>query len=90
MKMKLEPLRIPKLEMHGSLVKIYLPSDDKDFYKEVFPLMMNALDRVSNIKCRVTQENSNARVEVNFLSEVSDGEAGKIEQLEHLIEIMKV
>ncbi len=90
MKIKLEPLRIPKLELHGSLVKIYLPSDDKDFYREIFPLVMNALDRVSDIKYRVTQENSSARVELTFLSDVSIAEVGKLERLERLIEVVRV
>ncbi|HQT90517.1 MAG TPA: hypothetical protein PL001_00635, partial [Candidatus Kryptobacter bacterium] len=88
LKIKLEPLRIPKLELRGEQVKIYLPSDDKDFYRESFPLIMNALDRVSDIKHRVTQENSSARVEVTFLPDTSGGEGGKIGRLERLIEIM--
>ncbi len=88
LKIKLEPLRIPKLETRGSQAKIYLPPDDKDFYREIFPLIMNALDRVSDIKHRVTQENSSARVEVTFLSEAPAGEEGKIERLERLIDIM--
>lgn len=90
LKISLEPLRIPKIDLRGAVVNIYLPSDDKDFYKEIFPLMMNSLDRVSDIKYRVTQENSNARVEVNFVSNAADGQSGKIDRLERLVEVMKV
>jgi transcription-repair coupling factor (superfamily II helicase) len=90
LKIRLEPLRIPKLEVHDAVVKIHLPSDDKDFYREIFPLLMNALDRVSDVKHRVTQENSSAQVEITFLSDVSGGENGKVERLERLVEIMRV
>ena len=90
LKIKLEPLRIPKLELRGEQVKIYLPSDDKDFYRESFPLIMNALDRVSDIKHRVTQENSQARVEITFSSNPRDEKGAKIDMLERLIEILMV
>ncbi len=88
LKIRLEPLRIPKVEMHGALATIHLPSDDKEFYQEIFPLMMNALDRVGDVKHRITQENSSARLEVTFLSDAAAEEAGKIERLERLIEVM--
>ncbi len=90
MKIRLEPLRIPKLEMRGKRINIYLPSDDKDFYREIFPLIMNALDRVADIKCRITQENSSAKIEVEFHPDGSDNAAGKISGLERLIEIMRI
>ena len=90
MKIKLEPLRIPKIEMHGAAVKIYLPSDDPDFYKESFPLMMNALDRVEDVKHRITQENSQAHVEITFTSQLSHTGGEKIERLERLIDLMRV
>ena len=38
LKIKLEQLRIPKLEMTGSSVKLHLPSDDQNFYRDIFPL----------------------------------------------------
>ncbi len=90
MKIKLEPLRVPKVEMHGSSVKIHLPSDDQDFYKESFPLMMNALDRVEDVKHRITQEESQARIEITFTSQLSHTGGEKIERLERLIDLMKV
>ena len=90
LKMKLEPLRIPKLEMHGAEVKLYLPSEDKEFYKEIFPAMMNSLDRVADIKHRVTQEKSQARVEITFISDIPHSAGEKIERMERLIEVMKI
>ncbi len=89
-KIAVEPLRIPKLEMHGAVVKIHLPSDDQDFYKEIFPMMMNALDRIGDIKHRITQENSNARLEVTFVSKGPSEKEGKLDRLERLLEIIKV
>ncbi|MCL4540098.1 MAG: transcription-repair coupling factor, partial [Bacteroidetes bacterium] len=90
LKIKLEPLRIPKIEMHGAAVKIHLPSDDKDFYKEAFPLMMNALDLVEDVKHRIMQENSQASVEITFTSQLSHTGGEKIQRLERLIDLMRV
>ena len=90
LKMKLEPLRIPKLEMHGAEVKLYLSSEDKEFYKEIFPAMMNSLDRVADIKHRVTQEKSQASVEITFISDIPHSAGEKIERMERLIEVMKI
>ncbi len=89
-KITLERLRIPKLEEHEKLISIFLPADDQDFYKEIFPQMMNALDRISDIKHRVTQENGSAKVEITFLPGPGDGQPGKMDRLERLIDVMKV
>ena len=51
--------------------------------------MMNSLDRVSDIKHRVTQEKSMARVEITFASNVPHSDREKIERLERLIDAMK-
>ncbi len=88
LKIMLEPLRIPKIEMHGADVKMHLPSDDQEFYKEIFPTMMNALDRVGDIKHRVTQEKSQAMVEITFISDLPHTDTEKIERLERLVEVM--
>ena len=90
LKIGLEPLRIPKVEMKAATVDIILPSDDHEFYKEIFPLMMNALDRIGDIKYRVTQENANAKVEVKFVSGGSESEGAKIDRLERLVEVLKI
>ncbi len=90
LKIKLEPLRIPKIEMHGASVKIYLPSDDQEFYKETFPLMMNALDRIEDVKHRITQESAQARVEVAFTSQLPHTDGEKLVRLERMIDLMKV
>jgi transcription-repair coupling factor (superfamily II helicase) len=89
-KIKLEPLRIPRLEMRGPEVRLNLPSDDQEFYKEIFPSMMNSLDRVDDITHRVTQEKSQAKVEIKFTSNIPHNEREKIERLERLIEVMKI
>lgn len=89
LKIRLEPLRIPKVEMHGASVKLLLPSDDQEFYKEIFPSMMNALDRIGDIRHQVTQEKSLAKVEITFLSDIPHTDGEKIERLERLIEVMK-
>lgn len=90
LKIRLEPLRIPKLEMREKEVKLYLPSDDQTFYKEIFPSIMNSLDRVEDVKYRVTQEKSQAKVEIIFISTVHHSDGEKIERLERLIEVMKI
>jgi transcription-repair coupling factor (superfamily II helicase) len=90
LKIKLEPLRIPKLEMHGAIVKLHMPSDDQEFYKEIFPMIMNALDRVDDIKHHITQEKSQARLEITFTSTLPHNDGEKIERLERLIEVMKI
>jgi transcription-repair coupling factor (superfamily II helicase) len=90
LKIKLEPLRIPKLEMHNSNVKLHLPSDDEEFYREIFPSIMNSLDRVRDIKHRVTQEKSQARIEISFTSGLPHNGSEKIERIERLIEVMKI
>ena len=90
LKIKLEPLRIPKLEMRDGTVKLHLPSGDQEFYKEIFPPMMNSLDHVSDIKHRVTQEKSQAKVEITFTSAMAHNDGEKIERLERLIEVMKI
>lgn len=90
LKIKLEPIRIPKLEMHGATIKLHLPSDDQEFYKEIFPSMMNSLDRVADIKHRVTQENSRAKVEIDFISTIPCNDEEKIDGLERLIEVIGI
>ncbi len=90
LKINLEPLRIPKLEMHGASVKLQLPSDDQEFYKEIFPSMMNSLDRVEDIKHNVIQEKSQARLEITFVSPLPHNDGEKIERMERLIEVMKI
>ncbi len=89
LKIKLEQLRIPKLEMTGSSVNFHLPADDQNFYREIFPIMMNSLDRVSDIKHRVTQEKSVAKIEITFTSNFPHSDGEKIERLERLIDAMK-
>ncbi len=89
LKMRVEPLRIPKVEMRGATVNLNLPSDDQEFFREIFPSMMNSLDRVGDIVHRVTQEKSQAKVEITFVSDVSHTDREKIERLERLIELIK-
>lgn len=90
LKIRLEPLRIPKLEMRGAAVKLYLPSDDREFYREIFPSMMNSLDRVNDVKHCVTQEKSQAKVEITFTSALPHNDGEKIDRLERLVEVMKI
>ncbi|HUI31540.1 MAG TPA: transcription-repair coupling factor [Candidatus Acidoferrales bacterium] len=90
LKIKLEPLRIPKLEMRGSVVKLQLPSDDQEFYKEIFPSMMNSLDRIKDIKHGIAREKSLANLEITFTSTMAQNDAEKVERLERLIEVIKI
>ncbi len=90
-KMVLEHLRIPKLEEHDALISIYLPSDDQEFYKEIFPQMMNAVERIGDIKHRITQENASAKVEITFVSTKPGSDHGtSLDRLERLIDVVKV
>ena len=90
LKINLESLRIPKAERHEQKVKLYLPAGDEEFYKEIFPSMMNALEHVADIKYRVTQEKSQAWVEITFMGEAPQASREKVEGLLRLVEVLKV
>jgi transcription-repair coupling factor (superfamily II helicase) len=90
LKIKLESLRIPKLELRGQNVTLYLPADDQDFYKEIFPAMLNFLDKIEDIKYRVAQENSRVKVEIVFVSHFPIGGTERINSIMRLIDTMKV
>jgi len=90
LKIRLEPLRIPKLEMRGTTARLLLPSNDQEFYRDIFPSIMNSLDRVVDIKHRVAQEKSQASVEIAFVSAIPHDDGEKVERLERLIEVIKI
>lgn len=89
LKIKTEALRLPKVDMRDSKVTFHLPAEDETFYKEIFPVMMTALERISDIQHRVAQEKSQAIIEINFLTPTPNTGVEKILRLERLLDVIK-
>ncbi|MGB9587453.1 MAG: TRCF domain-containing protein, partial [Armatimonadota bacterium] len=84
-KINLEALHIPRLEMKGNKVRLTLPPNDEDFYRTIFPDLMNSLDETTDITYRVTQEKYEVKIEIEF-KRVQEETSKKLESLAGLVE----
>lgn len=88
-KINLEALRIPRLEMKGSKISLSLPSNDENFYRSNFPHLMNSLDKMNDLTYRIVQERSEARIEIDFHTSTKYDSAVKLERITRLVEELK-